>query len=125
MAKSVAHGALLNASHTCGHRNHDFGTKQVEAPGDEADEVPQHRFGGQVIRDYAVSHRPDHADGARCAALHGACLGADRDDGVVPVMSCHNRGLVDDDAVAFDIDQGVGGAEIDPGTFRGQEFHRH
>ena len=81
------HGPLLDACHARGHRHHHFGPDQVEPPGDEPDEVAQHRFRSQVVRDHAVTHRPDNADRAGRAALHRARFVTDCHDGIVTIMS--------------------------------------
>ena len=72
----------------------------------------QESFGDDVVGDDAVSHRPDGLDVAGRAADHLASLFADRHD-VVLVVDGDYGGLLHDDAVALDVDDDVGRAQVD------------
>ena len=76
------------------------------------DEEAQHRLGDDVVGDDAVLHRPDGLDVAGRAPDHLARFLADGDDAVV-VRDRHDRRFGDDDALALDVDEDVGGAEVD------------
>ena len=122
---SVSNRPLLHARDAGRHSDHDLRPDDVEAPGNHADEIAQHRLRREVVSNDAITHWPDDADGTRCPALHGARFRANGNDSIVPVMSRHDRRLVDHDALAFDVDENVRRAQIDPGFFRSKEFKRH
>ena len=76
------------------------------------DEEPEHRLGDDVVGDDAVLHRPDRVDVAGRAPDHLAGFLAHGHDPVV-VVDRDDRRLRDHDALAFDVDEDVGRAEID------------
>src|SRR3546814_10373106 len=80
-----------------------------------ADKVLDHLLGDFEIRDDAVAQRPDRHDVAGRAAEHHLGLVADREDLLLALDfgDGDDRGLVEDDPAALDVDQGVGGAQID------------
>ena len=76
------------------------------------DEEPQHRLGDDVVGDHAVLHRSDGRDVAGRPPDHRARFLADGDDPVV-VRYRHDGRFGDHDALALDVDEDVGGAEVD------------
>jgi hypothetical protein len=82
-----------------------------------ADEVLEHLLGVGEVGDDAVLHRPHRAHVAGGAAEHLLGLAADRGHraGAAAAVLAHrdHRGFVEDDALAADVDQRVGGAEVD------------
>jgi hypothetical protein len=76
---------------------------------DPVDEVAQHLLADLEVRDDPVLQRPDGLDVARGAADHPLGLGADRQR--APVLHVHgdHGGLVEHDAPAADVDEGIGG----------------
>ena len=82
------------------------------------DELLEHLLGDGEVGDHAVLHRADGGDVARRLAEHLLGRHADRLDrllGVGPAFGANgdHRGLVQHDALAAHVDQGVGGAEVD------------
>src|SRR6188508_135437 len=77
------------------------------------DDVAQHRLGDQVVGDHAVAHRPDGPNVARGAPDHLARFLADGDELVVVIADGDDARLVQDHALALDVHQDVGGAEVD------------
>ncbi len=82
-----------------------------------ADEVLEHLLGVGEVGDDAVLHRPDRGDVPRRAAEHVLGLHADRDDDLAAaarfVLDGDHRRLVEDDALAADVDERVRRAEVD------------
>ena len=78
-----------------------------------AHEVAQHLGGDVVVGDHAVLQRPDGLDVAGRAADHPLGLGPDGDDGVGGGVDGDDRRLVEHDAAAAGVDEGVRGAEVD------------
>ena len=78
-----------------------------------ADEVPQHLLGHLEVGDHPVPERPDRTDRGRRPADHAAGVGSDGLDPAGAVVDGDDGGLEDDDALAANEDERVGGAEID------------
>jgi hypothetical protein len=80
-----------------------------------ADEVLEHLLGDLEVADHAGAHGPDRPDVAGRAADHAVGLLADLQDLArsAPVEDGDDGGLVEHDAPALHIDQGVGGPQID------------
>src|SRR5581483_2097365 len=85
---------------------------------DTLDELLEHLLGDGEVGDYTVFHRPDGSDIAGRAAEH--LLGGEPHflDHFLAIRTavladCDDRRLVEDDSLAPDVDQRVGGAEID------------
>ena len=76
-------------------------------------EVVQHALGDFEVRDHAVFHGADGHDVAGRAAEHILGFLADRFHLPVGFVDGDDGGLVDHDALAFGINQRVGGAKID------------
>jgi hypothetical protein len=82
------------------------------------DELLEHLLGDGEVGDHAVLHRADGLDVAGHLAEHGLGFLAHRLDGLFAVGAAFvadrdHRGLVEHDALAAHVDQGVGGAEVD------------
>ena len=95
-----------------------FGAEERAQPralaGDLLDEVAEHRFGHFEVRDDAVAQRPDRLDVARRLAEHQPRLFAHGERSVrAHVLGDHGR-LAQHDAFALDVNEDVGGTQIDP-----------
>ena len=82
------------------------------------DELLEHLFGDGEVGDNAVFHRPDGGDVSRRLAQHLLGFLADRLDGFFAVGAAfladgNDRGLIQNDAFAAYINQGVCGSEVD------------
>ena len=77
-------------------------------------EVLDHLLGHVEVADDAVAQRPDRDDVGRRPADHPLGLGADRQDPPGLGVDRHDRRLAHDDAAVADVDQRVGGPEVDP-----------
>jgi len=78
-----------------------------------ADEVAQHLLGDLEVGDHPVSERSGGGDRRGGATDHPLGLGADGVDLAGGQVGGHHRGLGDDYPPPADVDQRVGGAEID------------
>jgi hypothetical protein len=78
-----------------------------------ADEVAEHLLGHLEVGYHAVFQWPDRGDVGRGAPEHRLGLQADGVDLAAGAVDRDDGGLGEDDATAFDLDQGVGGAEVD------------
>ena len=87
---------------------------------DELEEVAQHLLGHVEVGDHAVLHRPHGDDAVGRAAEHALGLEADALDLLGLAVDRDDRGLVEDDALALHVDEGVGGAEVDTDRVRGK-----
>ncbi len=76
--------------------------------------MPQHALGHVEIRDDTALHGADGHDAAGRAPDHAFRVFADGQDLIVFLVDGDHRRLLDDDAFPFHVNQGVGGAEIDP-----------
>ena len=111
----VADGALLDL----GHARRD--AEQHPRPGDRArpgrgpcHEVLDHLLGHVEVADDAVAQRADRDDVGRRPADHPLGLGADGQDPLGLGVDGHDRRLAHDDPAVADVDQRVGGPEVDP-----------
>ena len=77
------------------------------------DEVAEHPLGGVEVGDDAVLERTDRDDVAGRTADHLLGLGAHGEDAAGVLVDRDDRRLVEHDAAPADVDQGVGGAEVD------------
>ena len=82
------------------------------------DEMPQHRLGDLEVRNDPVLQRPDGHDVAGGAPEHPLRLVAHGQHVIRPRPHRHHRGLAQDDAVIFYINQGVRRPEIDADIVR-------
>ena len=71
------------------------------------DEVRQHFFGDSEIGDNTVFHRPYSNDVTWGATKHILGFFPDGFNLIRDFVDCNNRGLVDDDASTFGIDQSI------------------
>ena len=87
-----------------------------------ADELLEHFLGVGEVGDDAVLHRPVRGDVAGCAAEHALGFGAHRRDfpDAVVVANGHDGRLVEHDALAADVDEGIGSTEVDRQVVREQ-----
>ena len=108
----VLHGALLDAGDA--RRHADDHARLVPLAGvHPLDEVAEHLLADLEVGDDAVLQGPDGLDVVGRAAHHPLGLEADGDGLAVVDVDRHDRRLVEDDALATDVDQRVGGAEVD------------
>ncbi|MNC85270.1 hypothetical protein D3C83_08610 [compost metagenome] len=82
------------------------------------DEMLEHLLGDGEIGDHAVFHRTDGRDVAGCAAQHLLRGEAHLLDHLLAIGTAfladrHHRRLIQHDALAPHVDQGVGGAQVD------------
>src|SRR6266851_3121962 len=82
------------------------------------DEVLQHLLGNREVRDHAVFHRPDRGDVARRAPEHLFGRKPDFLNHFLAVWSTvlanrDHRWLIEHDAFAAHVNEGVGCAEVD------------
>ena len=83
-----------------------------------ADELLEHFFGHRKIGNDAILERPDRYDVAGCSTQHLFCIrshrrNAARATGTAVLANGHDRWFIENNALATDIDKGVGRAEID------------
>ena len=81
---------------------------------DLVDEVLDHLLGHVEVADDAVAQRPDRDDVGRRPADHPLGLGADGQDPLGLGVDGHDGRLAHDDPAVADVDQRVGGPEVDP-----------
>ncbi len=110
---AVLDGALLDLRDLRGDADDDAGPDPDVPVVGFLDEVGQHLLGDLEVGDDAVLHRLDGHDVARRAPEHLLRVLADRLDAAVDLVDRHDRGLVDDDALASRVHAGIGRAEID------------
>ena len=104
--------ALLDAGHAGGHAHDDARVREAVLV-HLLDEVPEHLLGHVEVRDDAVLERPDRRDRARRPAEHSLRLDADGVDIACPLVDRDDGRLRENDPPPADVDQGVGGAEVD------------
>ena len=112
-------GALLDPGHARGHADHDPRVGPLVLV-HLADEVAQHLLGDLEVGDDAVFERADGADRAGRAAEHALGFGADRVDFAGAVVDSDDGRLGEHDAAAANVDEGVGGAEVDGDVARAE-----
>ena len=78
------------------------------------DEVLDHLLGHVEVADDAVAERPDRDDVGRRPADHPLRLGPDREDPLRLRVDRDDRRLAHHDPAVADVDQRVGGPEVDP-----------
>ena len=79
------------------------------------DKMPQHGFGNLEIRYDAIAHRSNGNDVARGFSQHVLCFKSNSQNpvfGSVIGSYRHHRGLAEYYALAFHINQGIGGSQI-------------
>src|SRR5256885_16581572 len=85
---------------------------------DLLDELLEHLLGDREVGDHAVLHRPDGDDVARRLAEHLLRFLADGLNRFFPVRTGflsdrHDGRFIEHDALAADVDEGIGRAEVD------------
>ena len=105
-------GPFLDTGDPGGHADHDPRVAPLAGIG-LADEVAQHLLGDLEVGDHTVLERADGADRAGRAAEHALGLGTDGVDLAGAVVDGDDGRLGEHDAAAADIDEGVGGAQVD------------
>jgi hypothetical protein len=85
--------------------------------------MTQHLFGDFEIGDDAVLHGSNRHDVAGGPAQHLFGIAADGEDLAALSLDGDDGGLVDDDPLALDIDQRVGGAQVDRQIIRKPAQH--
>ena len=83
-----------------------------------ADELLEHLLGNREVGNDAVFHGADRLDVARDPTQHLLGLAADGLDdllatGAALLADGHDRRLVENDTLAPDVNQGIGGTEVD------------
>ena len=84
--------------------------------------MPQHLLGHLEVVDHAVFERPDRTDGAGGAAEHALGLGAHGVDFACALVDGHDRRLGQHDAAAANVDERVGGTEVDGDVTRAETW---
>ena len=128
----IADRAAFDRGRSRGDADHDFGIAEHRLLAMHLlDEVLDHLLGHFDVGDHAVAQRADRLDAVGSLAHHHLCIvahGLDAADAVDRLDGDH-RGLVEHDALILDIDERVGGAEVDRHVLRaefeeiGQEAH--
>ena len=121
----IAHGAALHLGDARRHADDDLRLHPEDVlVDDRLEEVPQHLLGDVEVGDHAVLERPHREDAVGRAAQHPLGLESDALDLAGGLLDRHDRGLVQDDALALHVDEGVGRAEIHRDLVRGEEGPR-
>ena len=120
--RRVAHRALFDLGDARRHADDDARLHLEDVVlDDEREEVAQHLLRHVEVGDDAVLHRAHGDDAVRRSAEHALRLEADALDLLGLAVDGDDRGLVQDDALTLHIDEGVGGAEVDPDRVSGKE----
>ena len=108
-------GAALDRGRARGHADDDQRAGEAAAVVHLADEVLDHLLGDFEVGDDAVAQRADGLDVAGRAAQHHLGLVADGQHLLLALFlgDGDHRRLVEDDAAALDIDQRIGGPQVD------------
>ena len=77
------------------------------------DKVAEHRLSHFVVGDDPVAERTDRDDVARSAAEHALGVIPDSEHEIGARLHRHDGRFAEDDSMILDIDQGIGGTEID------------
>ena len=109
----VLDGALFHLGDAGGNRDDDAGRSAERATRYFANEVTEHRLGDVEIGDHAVFHGADGGDIAGGAAEHLFGLIANGADLAGHGIEGDHRRLAEDDTFIFDVNERVGGAEVD------------
>lgn len=83
---------------------------------DLLDEIAEHFLGDVEVGDDAVFHGADSNNAARGAAEHLLGLLADGENLPLPhavLLHRHHGRFADDDALAFQVNEGIGGSQVD------------
>ena len=104
--------ALLDSGHAAWHAHHHPGVGPAVLM-HLLDEVPEHLLGDLEVGDHAVLQRPDRLDRPGRAPQHPLGLDPDRVDLAAARVDRDDARLRQHDSAPADVDQRVGGAEID------------
>ena len=129
----IADGFALNLGGAAGHADNDARRGGKAAVIYFFDKLLEHFFGNVKVGNHAVFHRADGLNAARRAAEHFFGFGAHGQNHAFAVRSIglhgHHRGFVQNNAFAFNVNQGIGSAQIDGqvvGKIAGQKAkHEH
>ena len=113
MHGGVLHGTLLNLGNATRDSDHDAGSHEPTLTAGLGDEVAQHRLGNFKVGDDSILQGAYRGDVAGRASQHPFGLFTDGKNLGGAGLDRNNGRLAQDDAVILDIDQRVGGAEID------------
>jgi len=91
---------------------------------DEREEVAKHLLGNVEVGDDAVLHRSHRDDAVGRPAQHPLRLETNTLDLLRLPVDRDDRRLVEDDALAFDVDKRIRCAEVDTDCIRGKERSR-
>src|SRR5206468_11174260 len=108
--------------------DYDARVHQRPAPVQLVDEVVQHLLGDVEVGDHAILERPDRHDVAGRPSEHGLRVVAHGEHRVVGDVNGHDGRLVHHDALAADVHEGIGRAEVDGevvGEQPGEETDQH
>ena len=107
------HGPALHAGDAAGDADHQAGGHDAAAFIALLDEGLDHLLGGVEIGDDAIAQRAHGADVAGGAAEHELGLITHRQGHAALEIDGHHRGLLQHDALAGHVHQGVGRAQVD------------
>ncbi|MNS82828.1 hypothetical protein D3C72_1165850 [compost metagenome] len=111
-------GAAFNLGGTARHADDDPRAGRQHVAGvHHADELLEHLFGDREVGDNAVLHGPDGLDVAGNSAEHLLGFVADGLDDLFAVRpafmtDCDHGGLIEHNALAADVNQRIGGTEV-------------
>ena len=114
MRGGFADGAFFDFGDARGNRDHHPGTGADAAVVHFRDEMAQHRLGHFEIGDDAVLERSHGNDVGRRAAEHAFRLVADGQHLGSAGLHRYNGRFAQNDTLILDVNEGVGGTEIDP-----------
>ena len=115
--RRVADGVTLHLGRAAGHADNDARRRRPFAAVYLADKGAEHFLGNVQIGNHTVFHRADGLDAARGAAEHFFRFRAHRQRdflaGIDIGLHRHHRRFVQHNAFAFDVNQGIGGSQVD------------
>ena len=122
--RGVDHRALFDLRHARWHAKHDPGMSHVpRAVVSARDEVANHLLGVLEVGDHAAAEGTHGHDVGGRSSQHPASLSADREHVPGALADGDHRRFVDDDATPADVDQRVGGSEVDADIGRPDPQH--
>src|ERR1700730_4824796 len=122
----LAQRALFDPADARGGADHDPRADQITAVVGLLNEVAQHAFGNLEVSDDAVLERTDRDDRTGRTAENLLGFGADGENAAASTRVLpdrHHRGLIAYDTLALDVDQRVGGSQINGEIFRKPAKH--
>jgi hypothetical protein len=91
---------------------------------DGLEEIAEHFFGDVEVGDHSVLERTNRQNAVRRTPQHSFRLEPDALDLAGRFLDGHYGGLVEHDALTFDVDEGIGRAQINRDLIRGQPGHQ-